>query len=98
MLLTEKKVRVTKHCLERFEERKRDNIRPSDLKKYNANPELFIVKLLSINNIKTITKKPNGHTIIVTKQNYRIVVLEKDSMWIIKTIMKTNQKKIAKRY
>ena len=93
-----KKIIITNHAIERFEERKRERIVPSKLKKWEADQRKYLISQLRPLNIKSIVKKPSGITIVNTKGNYRFVIKETPTEAIVKTVMRTNDKKIKKGY
>lgn len=93
-----KKIIITNHAIERFEERKREGLLPSKVKQWEQDQRRFLINQLRPLNIKSIYKKPNGTTIVNTKGNYRFVIKETRTEAIVKTVMKTNQKKMQKGY
>ena len=93
-----KKIIITNHAIERFEERKRDRIPNSKLREWERDQRKYLTNQLKPLNIKSISKKPNGVTIVNTRGNYRFVIQETKSEAIVKTVMRTNDKKIKKGY
>lgn len=84
MLITGKKVVITNHCLERFAERKRE-MRKKEFMDYEKNPRKYLINLLQISNVKSKSKVGNIITLF-TKQNYKIIIIDKKTEWIVKTI------------
>ena len=93
-----KKIIITNHAIERFDERKRDRIPTSKLKKWEKDQRRYLINQLRPLNIKSILKKPSGITIVNTKGNYRFVVQETAREAIVKTVIAINSKKIKKGY
>lgn len=93
-----KRIIITNHAIERFEERKRETILPSKLKQWEKDQKQFLANQLRPLNIKSIVKKPNGTTVVNTKGNYRFVIKETPHEAIVKTVTRTNQKKMQKGY
>ena len=97
MLMTEKKIIVTKHCIARIKERKYDNCFPSVKKRIEENPIRYIISLFKISQIKSMTRKEDNIIIVITKDNYRMIVKETPKEWIVKTLTLTDKKKRDKR-
>ncbi len=93
-----KRIIITNHAIERFDERKRDRIPHSNLRQWEADQKKYLINQLRPLNIKSIVKKPNGVTVVNTKGNYRFVIIENAKQAIVKTVMRTNLKKIKKGY
>lgn len=88
-----KKVIVSKHAMERMELRRQSMVDKKQ-KRYDRDKEFHIRCMVNINNIKKMEKRPNGTTIVTTKNNYLVYVNETKNANVITTIVKRGRKEL----
>lgn len=81
-----KKIFITKHCLERFEER---GIRISQ--KRNSIIKQIMTDLKPLN-IRNIEKLPGNEVKVITRQGKIYIGIEKETKFIIKTVYRRSIK------
>ena len=86
-----KRIIITDHAIERFEERRRPTANKPLIKKWYADQRKFLVNELRPLNIRTLSKK-DGVTIATTKQGYRFIIKETPTTAIVKTVIKISNK------
>lgn len=91
-----KKVVVTKHALERMEER-HVNMCDKKFKKYDSNKAKFVAEKLRYDRIKKIIKVSEKESKVITTDNYILVVIEKPNCNLVVTVIKQNRERIAKK-
>ena len=93
-----RKIIITNHAMNRFNERLRDNMYPSGYKKYKENPMKYLLNELRPLNIKEVSPMlPDGTRRAYTKNNYQVVFKEDGDKAIVLTITRAN-KKIRERF
>ena len=92
-----KKIIITKHAMERYEERLRDHTYKNEVRKFKKNKVGYMLKLFKPMNVKRFYRK-NDNIIVIIKGNYRCIFEEKGQVLYLLTIMPINQKKLKKGY
>lgn len=88
-----RKIIITNHALNRFNERLRDNMYPSGYKQYKVNPMKYLLNELRPLNIKEVSPMLlDGTRRAYTKNNYQVVFKEDGDKAIVLTITRANRK------
>lgn len=85
-----KKVIITKHAVERFEERKHE-MRDNQKKMFKANPKRYLSSLLAPMNIKS-TERNGKESRVTVKGNLTFVITETENANVVKTIINSRRK------
>ena len=82
-----KKIIISKHAMERFEERKY-KMTDKQKREYKSNPRKFLTTMLRPMNIKHI-RREGKELHVITKVNYDFIIQEKENCNMVKTIITT---------
>lgn len=89
-----KKVIVSKHAVERMEQRHLE-MTSKKHKKYLGNQMDYVKNMIRMDRIKRMEKKPDGTTVVTTKDNYLVYVRETKTANVIVTVVKRNRKRLG---